>query len=161
MVSMTQLAYAIEHRLLRTRPPSSFDTSMDACILLYDSCRLTLLICISYIFRNLRASSPTLQVLSSRLIKRVRLLAALDQANLESCHRDMLLCILFVSGIASSDQTKYVIVLSALLRDRKAMTVPLKAFVWSLHMQDEAYGKFLKDLGNRLELRQDCQIVLI
>ncbi|KAH7402183.1 hypothetical protein DE146DRAFT_457598 [Phaeosphaeria sp. MPI-PUGE-AT-0046c] len=158
MMSMIQLAYAIEHRLLRSRPPLYLDASTDPRLLLYESCRLALLICISYIFRNLRASSPALQVLSGRLIRKIRSLTSLDPATLVSGERNMLLWILIVGGIASSNQVEYVAIISEMMWDQQAVsTMPLDAFVWSPLMHNEAYNTLFSSICDRVETRREYQ----
>lgn len=154
VMSMVQLAYAIEHRLLRARPLLDSNASTDTCCLLYEACRFALLICISYIFRTLRASSPALQVLSNRTIKRVRWLIAQDGATLKAGQRDMLLWVLVVGGIASSDQTEYVALLSNMLWDQQAVKLPLESFVWTPSMQNDAYNTLWKSLEDSFRTRR-------
>lgn len=159
LTSITQLAYAIEHRLLRARPPSYLGITTDASLLLYESCRLVLLICISYIFRSLRAASPALQVLSGRLLRKVRTLTTLNQASLDAAERDMLVWMLIVGGIASSDQTEYVAILSETIRDTQAVNeLALDAFVWSPLMHNNAY---ITLFGNLCDRAERVQIALV
>lgn len=71
----------------------------------------------------------------------------------------MLVWMLIVGGIASSDQTEYVAILSETIRDTQAVNeLALDAFVWSPLMHNNAY---ITLFGNLCDRAERVQIALV
>jgi hypothetical protein len=158
MASLAQLSCAVEHRLLKTRLPSTLGVDTNIKFLLYEGCRLTQLICVSYILRNLRTSSTTMKHLVNRLTKTLTLLAPLFYAITDSTEKEMLLWIVCVGGIASKDQEGCARMVANLVWNQQdaaiqSVQTSISKFVWNFRMQDKSYETFMEkvrcQLGNK------------
>lgn len=155
ILGFTQLCVAAEHRLLSSYLPM---TSPDPRDMLYTAAHTTLLLYSSLIFRNFKANSTTFISLRARLGRTLASLNANDgYTTLDHSEQKMLLWMLWIGGLTSSNRQLYISQIPRVLMDLGVHSWPdlkciLSDFLWTSRLEGPECWKMCSRLGISTEL---------